>query len=135
MEPYESQHWKWLPGMLLKEPRSLRILKVLDEDTLLVWDGEEPLRVPVEGLVPDLEDPATKGCVWDMVYARWGPHASALASQYGAKDHTWVLYDGRMDVEEGYGHEVTHAESESHLLNAALTVRFPSWELDKPQFQ
>jgi len=63
------KHWKWLPGMLA----------MLEEWSWRVGNGESAPDV----CIPDLTDPATRGCLLELVRKAWKqPSISTRYSEY-----------------------------------------------------
>lgn len=68
--------WRWMPGMAV----------VLDTWRGRIGDGEE-----IRGaFVPDLSDPATRGCLLDLVREAWAqPEISTRYSEYRETGGQW----------------------------------------------
>jgi hypothetical protein len=71
------------------------------------------------GAEPAFDDPATVGVLLSVAREVWGPHCSAMASQYEAEKEQWRVFDGRL-AKDGYGHEVGCGATETEALVAAL---------------
>lgn len=54
-----SPHWRWMPGMLALPPKADRCQR---DSQMMV------------GRLPDLEDPATLGCLLALAREAWEPH-------------------------------------------------------------
>jgi len=63
--------WRWMRGM--RTLQGLRIVRVDDDGYVLGWhERQEYLMEPVSDSVPDLLDPATRGCLLALVREAWG---------------------------------------------------------------
>ena len=72
------KHWEWLPGMVLRSKTKSGMqyygrVCYLEEDDLYC-DGRDDRFGPedLKGAYPDLEDPATIGCLLALVREAWG---------------------------------------------------------------
>jgi hypothetical protein len=119
--------WRWMPGMLLvsaaKDMRPMR----------LVEGGRAFLDlIPSEAWLPDLDDPATLGCLLALVREAW-PMAPATTSRHvvamlgGEPRHEWVcsicvgpcLYASNGPAEWRQASGATEAEALVAALEAA----------------
>ena len=68
-----SKHWRWMPGMLTTsvDGPGLRVETVDATDPSIVYVGDLPWFVSAP---PDLDDPATIGCLLALVREAWGDH-------------------------------------------------------------
>ena len=92
--------WRWLPGMLALDT-GLRLDEVTDD-----WEAE----------LPDLEDPATLGCLLALVREAWGDpclHIGLLPARWGV----WTSQN--MPLHECVGKGLTEAEALVAALEAA----------------
>lgn len=96
------RHWRWMPGMLCIWPNgnSYRVGQVADvngADSLPNypsngWGDEYPDRTLGH---PDLDDPATLGCLLALVREAWGDEWLACKGDYSPHGSTWVVYSGK----------------------------------------
>jgi len=77
-----SPHWRWLPGMLAthSEHAPARVLSVQADEYAppmleIAWAWRNGDGVHPRGWLPDLEDPATLGCLLALVREAWGADA------------------------------------------------------------
>lgn len=84
-----STHWRWMPGMF-DSFYCLRIVCVFDDDTA-VWAGDERLRTHfhLSKSVPDLDDPATLGCLLALVREAHGTDAEICVYQDNTVHIEW----------------------------------------------
>ena len=111
-----SKHWRWLPGMLAQTPEGTRVGRVVERlrtgGVRMAGGGNVGWRC-----VPDLDDPATIGCLLALVREAWGDdRISSVAN---------TIYDTRMilipETALPYGERVIGcAATEAEALVAAL---------------
>ena len=70
-----TKHFRWMPGMRMMHPKMgpARVLCVTSQG---VWVAKEEslasgFRVDEDGCLPDLNDPATLGCFFEMAREAW----------------------------------------------------------------
>ena len=97
------KHWRWLPGML-------------DEHwTRYTAEGRYPRR----GVLPDLTDPATLGCLLALVREAWGDPAACV---WCGSDRTyWEVTSAPMGPLPH--HVLGFGSTEAEALIAALELR------------
>jgi len=103
------KHWRWMPGMLLvtEAANTFRLVE-LDFDANDRWEWQGQHSPPL----PDLTDPATVGCLLDLVREAWGdPSVSIFRSALGQE---WCVL-----IQKG-GLQGFHAPTEAEALVAAL---------------
>lgn len=105
--------WRWMPGMLSDE--GLRVVSVSEEHRYLhVHPGS--LLLPTQGYaIPDLQDPATLGCVLALVREAWGD--SEMHMTLGAKGWVWLTGESRV---YGVVMPINAGDTEAEALVAAL---------------
>lgn len=85
-EAVESQHWRWMPGMLAEGGH--RILATRNDGTPVSLSGA------VTSAVPNLQDPATAGCLLALVQKAWSSYAQVTHHPVGNRSHSeydrWV---------------------------------------------
>ena len=103
--------WRWSPGMLTDE--DLRVVSVHEQHRYLhVHPGSLLLHVPQEHLLPDLTDPATRGCILALVREAWESPKANLS---------WVTDDKCMVVfDTGHAQKFLLASTEAEALVLAL---------------
>lgn len=110
------KNWKWMPGMRYTTDRWLegfdRVIDQPDRAAFADW-----LR---KGRIPELSDPATIGCLLDLVRKAW-PIAPANVNHHGAYSpekghyHFWSC-----SYCTGEKWEQAHGETEAEALVIAL---------------
>ena len=73
------KHWRWMPGMLASDPGGNTHRVIWHDEgekyaqTVLrdYDDAHVESSVPVDGVIPDLSDPATLGCLLHLVREAW----------------------------------------------------------------
>jgi hypothetical protein len=105
-----SKHWRWMPGMLTTsvDGPGLRVETVDATDPSIVYVGDLPWFVSAP---PDLDDPATIGCLLALVREAWGDSLHVKYSDYYG--FWWVMVDRQIGI-NGSG------PTEGETLAAAL---------------
>jgi len=124
---YECKHWRWMPGArdLSSEFGPRRILAVLADgtqvlsahETIGAFPEQTTVRSVAAFTLPDLDDPATVGCLLALVREAWGLRRAHLQWQsFGDHAGSWALVDSDGDLTSPrvYGH------NEAEALVAAL---------------
>lgn len=108
------KHFRWMDGM--------KILDALGEPYRIKWvngdslecDDDDCLRMPYDGIIPDLSDPATIGCMLSLVREAWRDDGIAATIVRDARDGDyWKL----LPVEHAYP---AFASTEAQALVEAL---------------
>ena len=89
-----SKHWRWMPGMLTTsvDGPGLRVETVDATDPSIVYVGDLPWFVSAP---PDLDDPATIGCLLALVREAWGePLAHVRPGKYPDEFRVCYLWSG-----------------------------------------
>ena len=119
------ERWEWLPGMVLRSKTKSGMqyygrVCYLEEDDLYC-DGRDDRFGPedLKGAYPDLEDPATLGCLLALVRQAWDDEdlsADRVSRRHDKLPDVWQVYvwlpGGVKDVLSG--------RSEAEALVAAL---------------
>ena len=63
------KHWRWMGGMAVIDRPMWRVVDRIDLPPYMVRGYEEEL---LDGMMPDLSDPATLGCLLHLVREAWG---------------------------------------------------------------
>jgi hypothetical protein len=90
--------WRWMPGMLTLDGR--RVVGV-DGDVLVLHYADEHKCYQrwTEDAEPDLGDPATVGCLRELVKAAWS--SEYVFTLYSTDRASWIVKHGKMLVEAG----------------------------------
>jgi len=117
-----SPHWRWMPGMRLVCPGSDEAFRVESEPA---WNGglyrafgisEDWIAAPEDEL-PDLDDPATLGCLHDLACAALGADVidirADIAPDMSGQPRAWWT------ARELRGRRVASGRVESLTLRAA----------------
>ncbi len=87
------KRWRWMPGMLtIDGDRILATTNaspdaiILDATVCCMSDRDIDVDVRIglyDGALPDLDDPATLGCLLALVREAWGRHVSSIRTDAG----------------------------------------------------
>jgi len=100
--------WRWMPGMLTEfGDRYTPEGGAWCSETWRSW----PTRYPRRSIKPDLEDPATRGCVLALVRAAWG---DPYAYTYRLNNGKWRVWGAATHLPAAQG------TTEAEALVAAL---------------
>ena len=109
--------WRWMPGMLGLSPKAGRWRVEQADLTALCGAGAGPASIHEAGVwLPDLDDPATVGCLLALVREAWGDrclHVGLLPARWGV----WTSQN--MPLHESVGKGLTEAEALVAALEAA----------------
>jgi len=73
----ECKHWRWMPGMLTTT--RMRVIRVDDDGNADGFHDQACYLWVIKDALPDLEDPATLGCLLELVRRAWhNPRADVL---------------------------------------------------------
>ena len=95
------KHWRWMPGMLASDPGGNTHRVIWHDEgekyaqTVLrdYDDAHVESSVPVDGVIPDLSDPATLGCLLHLVREATGEQSSPSWYPGGKHDYPhWAWY-------------------------------------------
>ena len=111
--------WRWMRGMNTTTGDTFIAFSDCDEAYWLAHP-DDPCEVePIAGLLPDLTDPATLGCLLALVREAWGDHATSFANGYAEPQNVWVVHNGRFSSDD-YGPEIAKGSTEADALVRAL---------------
>jgi hypothetical protein len=66
------KHWRWMPGMLIKADEEVDRICIAWEDGMLECRDIEIIGDQIADVLPDLDDPATLGCLLALVREAYG---------------------------------------------------------------
>ena len=123
-EAVACPRWRWMAGMLaflpaLHEDRGLRY-RVPDGPTLI--DA-----APHDGWFPDLNDPATLGCLLALVREAWGRPAIVVVPGLSPDPagHRWYIQDNPPNTASGY-EPTLRTDGTFSALSASAEVSAPT---------
>lgn len=113
--------WAWMPGML--DAVLGRVIAV-HEDEIVFHDCRVDLLAKVQPDSPDLDDPATRGCLLELVRQAWGGHdvwfEPDMANRATGEVFVWQLRCRRPnDIEERMSLGATQESALVEALEAA----------------
>lgn len=114
----ECKHFRWMPGMFgLSDPVDRQGYRCLDAYAgLWVHEDEQFFRGPEDDpYLPDLEDPATVGCLFQLVRDAWAdPYAKTTGGERISED-VWKCL-----AHDGARYQTFRGTTEAAALVAAL---------------
>ena len=115
--------WRWMAGMRTTE--GMRVIhdpRLWPDRPCAIREGtwvDTAVPRPLGDHLPDLQDPATLGCLLALLREAWGDHATSFANKYEKPTWVWCVYDGRVSSDD-YGHEIAKGSTEADALVRAL---------------
>ena len=111
-----SKHWRWMPGMLTTsvDGPGLRVETVDATDPSIVYVGDLPWFVSAP---PDLDDPATIGCLLALVREVYGPRVWLMWSR-GRAPRMEGGDSGFCELRDAFGRRVFSGEIVEHRTEA-----------------
>ncbi len=88
------KHWRWKPGMLIKADEDIDRICIAWEDGMLECRDIEIIGDQIAEVLPDLDDPATLGCLLALVREAWGDQR---INTLPTTDGGWAVADGDDD--------------------------------------
>jgi hypothetical protein len=113
-----SSKWYWLPGMRTISGRRLAVVFGESRTASVLCDLRDDANSDTEDLqgeLPDLNDPATEGCLLALVREVWGD--SEMHMTLGAKGWVWLTGESRV---YGVVMPINAGDTEAEALVAAL---------------
>lgn len=98
------KHWRWTSGMRAKGSRNLpgASFRVVQDRKVFIGEWSEA--------IPDLSDPATRGCVLQLIREAWGDPVFSVS--YAFRDSGWKWFSQLQDC------PVLFDSEEETLINA-----------------
>lgn len=89
------KRWRWMPGMLTTD--GLRVAHNGDQLVGISHDYKrnEWCELGLNGRLPDLDDPATLGCLLALVREAWDDQGLHCAGRYGSGEWLWHVQGGK----------------------------------------
>lgn len=103
------KHWRWMPGMLIAADDDIDRVCIAWEDGMLECRDIEIIGDQIADVLPDLDDPATLGCLLALVRQAWD-EPTLFVQAYGS---IWSVCNEDGDL-------LTDYSTESLALVAAL---------------
>jgi hypothetical protein len=112
------KRWKWMPGMLIEADGHFDRVCIAWEDGMLECRDNEMIGDQIADVLPDLDDPATLGCLLALVREAWGGHSAGF--QIGpSSDHEWEMWLQHRTEERRWFYGKTEAAALVAALEAA----------------
>ena len=116
------EHWEWLPGCRVKEPWTDGWFRLSDNGpSEFIKRYRRYPEFARRRMVPDLEDPATLGCLLALVRKAWSlPVLTTCAGGEWDGSYSWEVETPDPRDFSGYRQIGSHYATEAEALVAAL---------------
>jgi hypothetical protein len=115
------KHWRWMEGMaFLKDGHRYRIVYISDDGHSVGAENNrgDCFHGRIDKFLPDLNDPATLGCLLALVREVWGDRLLHVEPYHSGEWHVWPAPGLEVDRDT----TIWHGETEAAALVAALEV-------------